>query len=88
MLKVDRDSVRKAVQRSKFPRGYPVEAIEQQLEQEILDILKRQGVKDGTFFLRDGPLKLDIYVDEKGKEHYIDVGKRSSKRINRGKNKH
>ena len=67
-VKIDKASIRRAIKRSKFPVGMPIDEIEKTLERDMIAALKQKGITSGgPYVLEDGPIKYDISIDARGR---------------------
>lgn len=76
MIRIDRRSLRRTIRDARFPRDMNVSRIERDVERDLVEALRQQGVVSGTFEASLGDINYDIYVDNHGRRRIKRLRKR------------
>lgn len=67
-LEVDKESIRKAIRRARFPRDFNLRDIELSVENDAMEALRDMGVTSGKYRIVPGEVNYDVITDKKGRK--------------------
>lgn len=76
MIRIDRRSLKKAIHDAKFPRDMNISQLERDVERDMIEALKIQGIHDGTFKASLGNINYDVFIDKYGRRKIRHIKKR------------